>query len=328
MRVAVPRELTTLPRRSGHGRVWHHVLAELRGRVELVEGRRRRVRHPDAWLADGHRAPPPEVDAPLVVQIHEASWRDPALRAMLDPAFARVLDEGVGAAVARADAVVVPSRAARAELVAAYDLDPARVVAALHGVDGSTFRPGLTPLPDLAGRRYVLFVGALHERKNVGALREAMALLAAGGEQLSLVLVGPPAGDRADGHRLVGELTAPLAGVPVRHRDGGDDAELARVMAGAAAFCLPSLHEGFGLPALEAMACGVPVVVSDRGALPEVVGDGGLVSAPDPEALAGALSNALHDDGALRSRARARAESLTWSRTADGWLEALRVATR
>ena len=73
------------------------------------------------------------------------------------------------------------------------------------------------------------------------------------------------------------------------------DAELAALMAGAAAFCLPSLYEGFGLTALEAMACGAPVVVSDRGALPEVVGDAGVIVAPSADGVRSALARILRD---------------------------------
>ena len=100
-------------------------------------------------------------------------------------------------------------------------------------------------------------------------------------------------------------------------------------MAGADAFCLPSLYEGFGLTALEAMACGAPVIVSDRGALPEVVDGGGIVVEPSPEAIANALERVLSDDelaSSLRRRAVERARTFTWARTASGWLAVLRAA--
>ena len=104
------------------------------------------------------------------------------------------------------------------------------------------------------------------------------------------------------------------------------------MLAGADAFCLPSLSEGFGLPALEAMACGAPVVAAARGALPEVVADAGLLVEPTAGALAAALDRVLTDPALardLRGRARRRALELPWSRTADGWLAALeQAATR
>ena len=84
------------------------------------------------------------------------------------------------------------------------------------------------------------------------------------------------------------------------------DAELAGLMAGAAAFCLPSLYEGFGLTALEALACGAPAVVSDRGSLPEVVGDAALVVTPEAGAVAEALRTVLGDPATRRAAARGR----------------------
>jgi glycosyltransferase involved in cell wall biosynthesis len=100
-------------------------------------------------------------------------------------------------------------------------------------------------------------------------------------------------------------------------------------MAGADAFCLPSLYEGFGLTALEAMACGAPVVVSDRGALPELVGDAGVVVQPTADAVADGLRRVLSDRdaaAALGVQAAARARGFSWEQTARGWLEVLIAA--
>jgi alpha-1,3-rhamnosyl/mannosyltransferase len=100
-------------------------------------------------------------------------------------------------------------------------------------------------------------------------------------------------------------------------------------MAGASAYCLPSLYEGFGLTVLEAMACGAPVVVSDRGSLPEVVGQAGVIVAPDVQAVSSALGALLSDpDRAQRLGAAGaqRAAAFTWERTADGWLRVLLAA--
>ncbi|HEX6388309.1 MAG TPA: glycosyltransferase, partial [Solirubrobacteraceae bacterium] len=108
-----------------------------------------------------------------------------------------------------------------------------------------------------------------------------------------------------------------------------DDAELADLMRGAAAFCLPSLAEGYGLPALEALACGTPAIVSNRGALPEVVGDAALVVEPEVDAVTDALRRVLGDaDVAARLRAKgpARARTLSWEGTADGWMAAIERA--
>lgn len=335
LRVAVPAELARTPSTTGHGRMWSKVLAELASRVKLVERGRAGLprRAPDVWLADGHHPLPPEVGgSPLVVQVHEASWRTPALRELLDERFAAMLDAAVGDALARADVTVTPSEAARREVADGYGIDASRIVVAHHGVDADVFRPGLALPDDLAdGPPYVLFVGVLHPRKGITRLRDAVALLADQGLPHRLVVIGGAPGDRADPEVLARAATAEIPGARGRllHRPGGDDAELAAVMANAAAFCLPSLHEGFGLPALEAMACGAPVVVSDRGALPEVVDDAGLVVAPEPDAIAAGLTRVLTDDALaadLRARGRERAVTMPWSRTADRWVEALELA--
>ena len=101
------------------------------------------------------------------------------------------------------------------------------------------------------------------------------------------------------------------------------DHELAVLMAGADALCSPSAHEGFGLTVLEAMASGAPVVVSNRGSLPELVGSAGLVVEPTAEDVAEGLRTILaHSDlSGLRSSARRQAEKFPWSRTASGWVD-------
>jgi glycosyltransferase involved in cell wall biosynthesis len=97
-------------------------------------------------------------------------------------------------------------------------------------------------------------------------------------------------------------------------------------MTGAVCLCLPSLGEGFGLPVAEAMACGAPVVVSNRGALPEVAGDAGVVTGVDAASVAEGLRRALAEGPALRERSLARAAQLPWSAMAQGWADSLRRA--
>jgi len=178
---------------------------------------------------------------------------------------------------------------------------------------------------------YVLYAAILHPRKNLAVLRDAMSRLAAQGLPHLLVVAGRPAPDGSDVVALQRAATAELPGAPGRVVFMGQpsDRQLAALMAGAAAYCLPSLYEGFGLTVLEAMACGTPVVVSDRGALPEVVG-GHRRGRRARSRRAG-----IRPGGAARrSRARAatggaaakRAAEFTWERTADGWLRVLLTA--
>ena len=308
LRVAVGEEVGEL---VCHGTAWAGVLRELRRHpeVRLVSGGRA-----DVWLASGHARPPD--GRPLVVQVHEASWAAAELRRVLDPAFAAAMEEATAAAVGAAAQVITPSAAARRQVLEAYPRPSGSVHAIHHGVDHELFSPGRGGGRDLAGGPYVLFVGVIHPRKNVTAVRTAVADLARAGHPHRLVIVGNPAAD-SEARSYIRDALAELPGFP----------DVEALMASADAFCLPSLFEGFGLPALEAMACGAPVVVSNRGALPEVVADGGLVVDPDPEAVSDAILRVVGDrDLANRLRAAgvARAAPFSWTRTAAGWLDVLR----
>ncbi len=337
--VGVPSGLLELEPTSGHGKMWHRVLAELRRHarvVTLAQSRGIRRSGVDVVLASGHD-PVPDADAPVVVQVHECGWFTDELRAVIEPAFLRYIAPQTEQAVAAATHVITPSEAARRDLIASYELEPGRVHAVHHGLDPVFLAAGgggaelVARARDGAAAPYVLFAAALHPRKNLAAVRDAVSALAAEGHPQVLAIAGRPPADRADASELVRAASAELQGAPGRVVMLGEpsDRELAALMAGADAFCLPSLYEGFGLTALEAMGAGAPVIVSDRGALPEVVGDAGLVVAPTADSLAGALRRVLGDAGlaaGMRERSIARAREFTWSRTAEGWLAVLRAA--
>jgi glycosyltransferase involved in cell wall biosynthesis len=341
LRVAVPAWLLELAPVGGHGKVWHRVLAELSRSVTLVPfdraGRSARSafrRRADVVLTDGH-ADLPDTSLPIVVQVHEAGWFSPELRAVIDREFLDYIAPRTERALKAADHVITPSQAARHDLIEAYALDPACVHAVHHGVD-APFRTGVTGGSVIVGagdRPYVLYVATLHPRKNLAALRDAMAELVADGLPHVLAIAGHAAPDRRDSSALERAAAAELESAPGRvvRLAHATDTELAALMAGTDAFCLPSLYEGFGLTALEAMACGAPVVVSDRGALPEVVGDAGVVTAPTAAAVRDALHRILTDDDLaerLRQAGPARAATFTWKRAAAGWLAVLRRAAR
>jgi glycosyltransferase involved in cell wall biosynthesis len=229
-----------------------------------------------------------------------------------------------------ASAIVADSEHSRRAIVERLGIAPGRIAVIPVGL-GPEFRPGA---PSAAQREryglgpsYALYVGNFLPHKNLPRLLRAWAALpAALRSGTRLVLAG---GDRA-GRPALSALAGPLG------LEGGvvfpgliADADLPAVYGGATLLVQPSLEEGFGLPALEAMACGVPVVASRRGALPEVVADAGVLVHPEDEtALTAALARVLgsrEERAALAGRGLARAADFTVARTAGRVVDLLQA---
>ncbi|WP_436492104.1 glycosyltransferase family 4 protein [Actinokineospora sp. HUAS TT18] len=204
-------------------------------------------------------------------------------------------------ATATAAAVVVPTRAVAAEL-AQHAPGPAPVHVIGHGVTAAEPLP-FAGLPD----DYVLAIGTVEPRKGLDTLIAAMVEI-----QRPLVVVGPQGWGEVDLTALADRHGLPRERLRLLGRVS--DGELATVMSRAAVLAAPSRAEGFGLPVLEAMAAGVPVVHSDAPALVEVAGGAGITARrDDPADLARALAEALdHPDG-LITRGRERAAQFTWA---------------
>jgi alpha-1,3-rhamnosyl/mannosyltransferase len=230
----------------------------------------------------------------------------------------------------RAAAVLTDSEWSRRDILRHFRLPPGRVVVAPLGVS-----PRFRPIPPHLARPvalrhglecdYILYVGNFLPHKNVGGLLEAYAALPAPLRAgVVLALAGAPETGAAS---LRAAAAARGLAQAVRFLGPVPDADLPALYSGATLFCFPSLAEGFGLPPLEAMACGAPVLCSDAAALPEVVGEAAsLVNARRPEALAAALE-ALLTDGSTRDRLRerglARAANFTSGRFAAAVLAVL-----
>ena len=301
---------------------------EERANVDLVRRRSRRLRHLAAALAGRPRlerslagridvawAPAPAPLAvgrsvPLVLTVHDLSFAE---RRGDYTAYERLWHDlaRLGALARRAARLLADSRVTAEAALDRWRLDPARVVVVPPGVD----RPARAP--DVAGararhglgERYLLFVGALEPRKAPDVLAEGFARARAAGLEAELAVVG--AGRRgaeldARGVRRLGAVA--------------DRRDLEALYAGAVALVMPSRAEGYGLPPLEAAACGTPSVVSDLPVFRETLGDAALRVPPgDPEALAQALLR-VAGDAALRDRlagaAAARVAERTWERAA------------
>lgn len=270
---------------------------------------------------------PLRTGTPLVVTIHDMlPWRYPE-------AFGRTLRVRrllVRRIVAGAERVVVASEATRRDVVEFLGVSPRRVEIVPLGVDRRFNRLETDPA-QLAHRfgippgPFVLWVGTLEPRKNLSTLLRAFALVRRRAPQASLVLVGE--WGMADGEV---ERDLDQLGRSVIRPGFVSDEELAVLYSATTCFVFPSMYEGFGLPPLEAMACGAPVVASDRSSIPEVVGDAGLLVDPtEPEALADAIESVvLSPDAAadLRRRGMERARQFTWRRSAELTLAAYRAA--
>jgi glycosyltransferase involved in cell wall biosynthesis len=238
--------------------------------------------------------------------------------------------------VAAATVVIADSESTRRDVLARYGVPADKVRVVPLGVE-PTFAP-LAPAEarSLVAERYhltapyVLFVGTLEPRKNLrGLLAAYCALLQRRRDVPTLAIAGAEGWWYDDLYQQVRRER--LEGA-VRFLGRVADADLPALYSAAAGFVYPSLYEGFGLPPLEALACGTPVVCSNRSSLPEVVGDAALLVDPtDVAALAGALERLLDDEPLrrdLRARGLARAARFTWSRTAAETLQVYCEAIR
>jgi glycosyltransferase involved in cell wall biosynthesis len=292
-------------------RLWHRLRLPIP--VEVLTGRIDVFYSPDFVL------PPTRPRTRTLLTVHDLSFLHYPDHFV--PKLVRYLSAVVPRSVARADRILADSEATRADLIARLGAPPDKVDVLYSGVDQR-----FTPEPEpgegdrlrarygLGDSAYILSVGTLQPRKNYLRLIRAFAALSAETE-IDLVIAGGPGWLYED---VVSEATK--LGDGVRILGFVEEAELPALYRNAAVFAFPSLHEGFGLPVLEAMACGVPVVCSGVSSLPEVAGDAALLVDPqDTDELAAVLRRAL-EDGDLRrdmvTSGLAQAARFTWERAA------------
>ena len=223
----------------------------------------------------------------------------------------------------RADHIIAVSEATRRDLVETYHLPPQKI-SVIYEAAAPRFVPQSEPVRDLVRRtyglpdRYLLYVGTIEPRKNLERLLAAWAPLYLAGECPPLVIVGKKGW-------LSGGFFAALEESPAR--DGViltgyvPDPDLPAVYSAATALVLPSLYEGFGLPLLEAMACGTPVICSNASSMPEIAGDAALLFDPhEVEDLRQSLRRVVTEvdlPSSLRTRGMARAATFSWTRAAE-----------
>jgi glycosyltransferase involved in cell wall biosynthesis len=241
-----------------------------------------------------------------VVTIQDLSFERDAT--VMGPRDRLIFRRVVPRAARQAARILTLSELTKRDLIELYGVPEEKIVVTPPGVD-LVFTPN-GPSPD--GEPYALFVSALQPRKDPVAAIEAVALL--GDDAPRLVLVGPDKGGRAEA-----EHAAERRGIRDRVEFRGHVSldELAALYRGAACFVFPSRYEGFGLPVLEAMASGAPVVTTTAGALPEAAGDAAILVEPrNPVELAGGIERALADRERLVAAGLERAARFTWAETA------------
>lgn len=301
---------------------------ELTASRPIVSRRPHLLRYHGGWLADElllplasrgrwqlfHATDPDAVPdprlLPLVATVYDLTpRRDPTVWRSMSP------DQRLGyhrmlANVRRARAVIAISHAARDEIVTGLGLRQERVHVVSPGIDATSWRR-----PDEAPRTGLLFVGAPSPHKNLPMLLDALERLPAA-DRPPLTIAGPWPAPQANALRR----SAKTRDLDVRLEAYADDRRLRQLYWTSCALVMPSRWEGFGLPVLEAMAAGCPVIISTADALQEVAGGAGLVvPIDDIDALAAAMVRLLRDTGEQGRRANAgwaRAAEFSWRRSA------------
>lgn len=309
----------TLQSDAGFGNVscWtpsHHPLERWTLSVEIARLRLDLLHSPDF-------IPPAFGYGRSVITVHDLNFL--YYPRFLNAESRRYYNEQIEWAVERADHVLADSYATRDDLVSLLGVAPDKVTV-VHLAADPSFRPLSQAVASQIAARYrlelgfLLFVGTLEPRKNIpGLLLAYRMLLDRRVTDRPLVLVG---GKGWLYDEILDRTAALDLSDHVRFLHNVPDADLPGLYSAASLLMMPSFHEGFGLPALEAMSCGTPVVVANRASLPEVVGEAGLLVDPDdPEDIAEALKRVLTQESERERMRRAgleRAEAFSWERVA------------
>ena len=278
------------------------------------------TRKPDVYHEPNYL--PFDFDGPTILTIHDLSYlRHPETHPNLR---IRIMNKLLPPAIERAAHLLTDSEFTRQEVIAEFGVAPERITTTLLGVS-PTYFPRTAAACDAVLRRhgltfggFVLAVGTLEPRKNLlQVIRAYVGLPSRVAKRYPLVIVGG-AGWKSEGTDA--ELKALMATGRARRLGYVHEDELPCLYSSARMFVFPSLYEGFGLPAVEAMASGVPVIASDRSSLPEVVGDAGITIAPDDvDGLRNTILRLAEDDQERAQRARlgrAQAATFSWERCA------------
>ena len=295
-------------------------------RVRLPLPIDRLIGNPDVLHEPDFVAPP--TTAPMITTIHDLSYL--VVPEFAHPNLKKYLESAVPRTLKRAKHVIAVSEMTRQDIIERYGIAPEQVSTIYNGVDGWFYEPDEAvverALEHFGLRRpYFIVVGTVEPRKNHLALLRAFAALYEKRKDVSLAIVGNP-GWLAE--PIVAEIEKSAMSMPVRYLRFVDDTWIPALYAGSTALVAPSWYEGFGLPVLEAMACGAAVITSDRGSLPEVAGGHAILVPPgDLEALAGSMERLLEDPAlraSMATQGRTHAASFSWKVAAEAHVKLYR----
>lgn len=264
---------------------------------------------------------PPFVKGKTVVTIHDMVYR--RFPETVNRNTKYMLRFSLEKTLRRVDKIITISRFSKEEILAFYPISPECIEVIYCGVDHDIYHPNIEDSEKKRVREkfgikddYILYLGALEPRKNISRLIAAYEQLKARRKAPILVIAGPKGWMYDEIFNQAASL-----GDSVVFTDYVPNGDKPGLLAGARCFCFPSLYEGFGLPPLEAMACGVPVVASNAASLPEVVGNGGLMVDPyDVSALSNAIERLCYDDDTwldLHEKGLVQASGFNWPDAAD-----------
>ncbi len=264
---------------------------------------------------------------PTVVTLHDVSYKYfPRQYSTFDR---RYLNFSTAVSLGRAKTVLTPTEATRSDLVKFYKADPTKVIVTPLGYNKELYHPAEAGEKPPINDPYILFVGRVEDKKNVGLLVDAYNLLSKEQKTVKLILIGRP-GYGFEGIKMKIDRLPAVAKANVMMPGYMPLYDVALYLRHATVFAFPSRHEGFGLAALEAMACGAPMVVSNTPALAEMIGEAGVsLPSENPLTWAGALSRVLNQPAhanELRVKALKRASLYSWEKTAELTFKALEDA--
>ena len=273
---------------------------------------------------------PPFAEGKVYSVVYDTVVRD--MPETMDKRTRRVLNMTLKKSIRRSDRVITISEFSKSRIMYHFGVPEDRLSVVYCGIDRSRYNTEHPPEKILdckkrydIGGRYILYLGTLEPRKNISGLIEAYKLLNDTQPDCpELVIAGGKGWHYAPIFERVKEL-----GLESRVKFTGyvSDEDAPLLMSGAELFCFPSFYEGFGMPPLEAMACGTPTIVSDNSSLPEVVGEAALkVNADSPEDIAAAMKSIVSDEPLkqeLCGKGLVRADEFTWKNSAKAFIKIL-----